>query len=88
MSFPIRSGHGCIGCSEVDFWDKGPFYARQENIPRLDAESNADTVGIAAVSGVATAIGLHAAASVVRRIQQRREQGALPSKSDETADSG
>ena len=89
VSFPIRSGHGCIGCSEVDFWDKGPFYARQENIPRLDAESNADTVSIAAVSGVATAIGLHATASIVRRIQQRREHGtAVPSKSDETADSG
>ncbi|MDX1570107.1 MAG: hydrogenase small subunit [Xanthomonadales bacterium] len=26
-SFPIESGHGCIGCSEPDFWDKGSFYA-------------------------------------------------------------
>ena len=25
-SFPIQSGHGCIGCSEPDFWDKGGFY--------------------------------------------------------------
>lgn len=25
-SFPIGSGHGCIGCSEPDFWDKGSFY--------------------------------------------------------------
>jgi hydrogenase small subunit len=25
-SFPIGSGHGCIGCSEPDFWDKGGFY--------------------------------------------------------------
>jgi hydrogenase small subunit len=25
-SFPIESGHGCIGCSEPDFWDKGSFY--------------------------------------------------------------
>ena len=24
VSFPIQSGHGCIGCSEDDFWDKGP----------------------------------------------------------------
>ena len=26
-SFPIQSGHGCIGCSEPDFWDKGGFYS-------------------------------------------------------------
>ncbi len=26
LSFPIQSGHGCIGCSEDDFWDKGSFY--------------------------------------------------------------
>ena len=25
-SFPIQSGHGCIGCSEPGFWDKGGFY--------------------------------------------------------------
>ena len=25
-SFPIQSGHGCIGCSEPDFWDRGGFY--------------------------------------------------------------
>ncbi len=25
-SFPIQSGHGCIGCSEPDFWDGGGFY--------------------------------------------------------------
>ena len=26
VSFPIQSGHGCIGCSEPGFWDKGGFY--------------------------------------------------------------
>ena len=26
LSFPIQSGHGCIGCSEDAFWDKGSFY--------------------------------------------------------------
>lgn len=25
-SFPIESGHGCLGCSEPDFWDAGSFY--------------------------------------------------------------
>jgi hydrogenase small subunit len=26
VSFPIESGHGCLGCSEPDFWDAGSFY--------------------------------------------------------------
>ena len=25
-SFPIESGHPCLGCSEPDFWDGGGFY--------------------------------------------------------------
>jgi len=25
-SFPIEAGHGCLGCSEPDFWDFGGFY--------------------------------------------------------------
>jgi hydrogenase small subunit len=25
-SFPILSGHGCLGCSEPDLWDAGHFY--------------------------------------------------------------
>ncbi|MEN9848655.1 MAG: hypothetical protein RL368_1395 [Pseudomonadota bacterium] len=26
VSFPIEAGHGCIGCSEPNFWDAGGFY--------------------------------------------------------------
>jgi hydrogenase small subunit len=26
VSFPIQSGHGCLGCSEPGFWDLGGFY--------------------------------------------------------------
>lgn len=26
VSFPIQSGHACLGCSEPNFWDKGGFY--------------------------------------------------------------
>ncbi|MFZ0257998.1 MAG: hydrogenase small subunit [Gammaproteobacteria bacterium] len=25
-SFPIEAGHGCIGCSQPNFWDAGGFY--------------------------------------------------------------
>jgi hydrogenase small subunit len=26
VSFPIESGHPCLGCAEPDFWDAGGFY--------------------------------------------------------------
>ncbi|MCI1740442.1 MAG: hydrogenase small subunit [Pseudomonas veronii] len=30
---PDQSGHGCIGCSEDGFWDKGSFYDRTDRHP-------------------------------------------------------
>jgi hydrogenase small subunit len=35
VSYPIQSGHGCIGCSEAGFWDNGPFYQRLAQLPGL-----------------------------------------------------
>ena len=32
-SYPIQSGHGCIGCSENNFWDNGPFYQHLASFP-------------------------------------------------------
>ena len=32
-SFPIESGHGCIGCAEPGFWDKGSFYTPRSPPP-------------------------------------------------------
>jgi hydrogenase small subunit len=66
-SFPIQSGHGCIGCSEANFWDNGPFYEHLTNLPGFGIEATADKVG--AAIGVATAVGLaaHAAVTVVRK---------------------
>jgi hydrogenase small subunit len=31
-SNPIESGHGCIGCSEPGFWDKGSFYTSLDRV--------------------------------------------------------
>ncbi len=58
VSFPIGSGHGCIGCSEDGFWDNGPFYQRLSNVvvPGIDATPDA----IGKVLGVATLVGVGA----------------------------
>jgi len=67
VSFPIQSGHGCIGCSEDGFWDKGGFYNRVTDIKQFGIESNADKIGgtVAAVAGAA--IVAHAAVSALSR---------------------
>ncbi|MDX1335314.1 MAG: hydrogenase small subunit [Gammaproteobacteria bacterium] len=55
-SFPIQSGHGCIGCSEPDFWDAGSFYAALSE-PTTDLGKAAMTAaGVGAAAGIA--IGL------------------------------
>jgi hydrogenase small subunit len=49
VSFPIQSGHGCLGCSEPGFWDMGGFYK-----PLSTAKGDATRwIGGAAVAGAA-----------------------------------
>jgi hydrogenase small subunit len=69
VSYPIQSGHGCIGCSEEGFWDNGSFYNHLPNFPGFGVESTADTVGT--VVGVATLAGV-AAHAVVTNIRKRK----------------
>jgi hydrogenase small subunit len=70
-SFPIQAGHGCIGCSEDGFWDKGSWYARLTDIHQFGIEGNADKVGGTAAAVVGTAIAAHAAVSAVKRAQKK-----------------
>jgi hydrogenase small subunit len=73
VSFPIQSGHGCIGCSEENFWDNGPFYSRlaQINTP-LGVEADADSIGLGATAVVGATIAAHAAASALHRARSLR----------------
>jgi hydrogenase small subunit len=67
VSFPIQSGHGCIGCSEDGFWDKGSFYEHLTNINQFGVEANADKVGMYVAGTVGAAATAHAAVSVIKR---------------------
>ncbi|MCW9013509.1 MAG: hydrogenase small subunit [Gammaproteobacteria bacterium] len=54
-SFPIESGHGCIGCSQPDFWDMGGIYEAVSE-PLTDLRGPAVTAVVAgAAAGVAVA---------------------------------
>lgn len=41
VSYPIGSGHGCLGCSQQGFWDDGPFYQRLPLYRLRDADTSA-----------------------------------------------
>jgi hydrogenase small subunit len=73
VSFPIGSGHGCIGCSEDGFWDKGSFYDRVTNIKSFGIEANADKIGGTVAGVTAVAVAAHAAATALK--QARTDHG-------------
>jgi hydrogenase small subunit len=52
VSFPIESGHGCLGCSEPDFWDAGSFYTAL-SMPADPVKYTAAAVLAGAAVGVA-----------------------------------
>lgn len=66
-SFPIQAGHGCIGCSEENFWDNGRFYERASAFAGFGIETNADTVGKVALAATGVGIAAHAIATNVRK---------------------
>jgi hydrogenase small subunit len=65
-SFPIEAGHGCIGCAEPGFWDKGDFYR-----PLSAGDwGSARTVGTAVAVGAALGV---ASAALARKRQRDAE---------------
>jgi hydrogenase small subunit len=66
-SYPIQSGHGCIGCSENDFWDNGPFYRHLAAFPGLGIESTADKVGAVVGIGAVAGMAAHAVSTNIRK---------------------
>ena len=66
-SYPIQSGHPCIGCSEANFWDKGPFYERLETFKGFGIEANADKIGLGIAVGTGVGILGHSILTNIRK---------------------
>ena len=81
VSFPIASGHGCIGCSEANFWDNGPFYERLSNIPVPGIDSTPDGIGktLTLVTGIGVAAHLVSQA-IPRKSESTNNPGDSPEK--------
>lgn len=70
-SFPIGSGHGCLGCAEPDFWDKGSFYTP---ISEGLWGSREALLG-AAAAGTAIGVGAALAARARKKKAQNADEG-------------
>jgi hydrogenase small subunit len=80
-SFPIESGHGCIGCAEPGFWDKGSLYTPQSGA----VWGRAGEAGLRPVLGVVgAAVGVGAvlggASAGLGRLRQARSERDAPSE--------
>ena len=72
VSFPIGSGHGCIGCSEANFWDNGPFYKRLAGVPLPGVDVSAEKVGKVLTAAAAVGVAAHLTAFGVKQIRRIR----------------
>lgn len=54
-SWPVESGHGCLGCSEPDFWDAGGFY-KALSMPARPLELGAGALLAGAAAGAAAGL--------------------------------
>ncbi len=70
-SFPIESGHGCLGCSEPHFWDAGSFYTPL-SAPTVNIETATAGAAVAG-AGIAVAMGFLDRGKI-RRAQQAHEK--------------
>jgi len=68
-SWPVQAGHGCIGCSEPDFWDTMAPYEEplaDRKFASIDADATADSVGVKILAVAGAAIAAHAAISAIK----------------------
>jgi len=68
-SWPVQAGHGCIGCSEPDFWDTMAPYEEplaDRKFASISADATADSVGVKVLAVAGVAIAAHAALSAIK----------------------
>lgn len=74
-SWPVKGGHGCIGCSEPDFWDDmAPFYERLPDVKLPGVEATADKVGFALVGAAAAGAAVHGVYTFINRGKFRNRE--------------
>ncbi len=70
-AWPVSVGHGCIGCTEPNFWDSmTPFYERlpQVSIPGTGIVTDADSAGKKILGVAAAGAAIHAAVGIGKSV--------------------
>lgn len=74
---PIQSGHPCIGCTELYFFDRmTPFYKTLPNVNGFGVEASANVIGAVGVAGAGAAIAAHAVGSAIHYKKQHMKEEA------------
>jgi hydrogenase small subunit len=76
-SWPVQSGHGCLGCSEPDFWDAGGFYQ-----PLSTPARPLGMVSGAAGAGAATGVVVHFANRAKKAAARAEHETTTPAELD------
>ncbi|MDA8158912.1 MAG: hydrogenase small subunit [Deltaproteobacteria bacterium] len=78
-SFPMRAGHGCIGCSEPVFWDRMTPFEK----PNADAkiiipgvEATADEFGVALLGAAGVGIAAHAIYTGIKKKNETKKSSS------------
>ena len=67
-SWPVKAGHGCVGCTMPAFWDQmSPFYGRLSTTPGFPSDVTADQIGLGLVATVSGLTAAHAAGAYIRK---------------------
>ncbi len=75
-SWPVKSGHGCVGCTMPNFWDQmSPFYRRLASPGAgFGSDATADQIGIGLVGAVAGLSAIHGVGMYARSRRGRRAE--------------
>lgn len=65
VNWPIGAGHGCMGCSEPNFWDTmGPLEKPLQSHLAMGVNTTVDKIGTTLLTATVIGIGAHAVASM------------------------
>ncbi len=80
VSFPIGSGHPCIGCCEPNFWDNGPLYQRLASVVVPGIESTPDQIGRTLTAIAGAGVAAHLGSFLMRKSAQKLKKEPVDSK--------
>lgn len=72
VSYPIQSGHPCLGCSEQGFFDNGSFYDRILDVPTLNNMTTPEAIATGVGGAVAIGVAAHAVTSTVFHLHENK----------------